>query len=323
MKVFITSKIPQIGIDLLQKKGYELKIHNKPEPISESNLIKQAKDSDAILSMLTLKINKSIIESCKNLKVISNFAVGYNNIDVEYATQKGIAVTNTPGVLTEATANIAMSLILATSRRIIESDKFMREGKFKGWEPLLLLGQEIKDKTLGILGAGRIGESVARKAYAFGMKIIYNSVDRNESMDNELRAKKVSLDTLVKKSDILSLHIPLTPMTFHIIGNNELLKMKPTSIIINTARGEVVDEKFLIEMLKKKKIYAAGFDVYEGEPKVNTELLKLENVVVLPHIGSATIETRNSMAIIAANNIISVLSKKPAAYTVNPLVYKK
>jgi len=234
--------------------------------------------------------------------------VGYNNIDVEYAKKKNIVVTNTPDVLTDATAEITLALTLACSRRIIEGEKLMRRKKFKGWKPKLLLGIELQGKFFGILGAGRIGSAAARRAKSFGTQILYYDNSPNEDLEKELGAKKVSLQVLLKKSDIVSVHLPLTSRTLHLLDKEHLQLLKPTAILINTARGEIIDEKELIRILKLKKIFAAGIDVYEGEPKINPALLKLNNVVLLPHIGSATIEARNRMALVAAGNVIAVLT---------------
>jgi len=310
--VFISGNIPKIGIDLLKSKGYETKVHREDEIISRKKLLKNIKDADALISMLTDKIDREIIDAAPNLKIIANYAAGYNNIDIAYAKEKNIVVTNTPDVLTDATADIAIMLALMASRKAVEAENFMRKKKFKGWLPQLFLGLELKNRTFGIIGAGRIGQATAKRAKAFGANIVYYSRIEKPELEYETEAKRLSLNALLKKSDFISLHLPLTPETFHIINKNNIGFLKKNCVIVNTGRGELIDEKELIKALKLNKIFAAGFDVYEGEPKVNPELLKLQNVVLLPHIGSATQETRAEMAVIAAKNVISVLEgKKP------------
>ncbi len=312
MKIFITRKIQPIAKELLVKEGFEVSVFSKNRPKTKDELIKKAKKADAIISMLKEKFDKDVIDQLPNCKIIANFAVGYNNIDVEYAKQKGIIVTNTPDVLTEATAETAVSLILACAKRIPEVDKFVREDKFKGWEPALFLGVELKNKTVGIIGAGRIGFETAKRIKAFGTKIIYYNRSRKPKFEKELGAKKVSLNKLLKTSDIISIHLPLNSQTHYLLNKNNMNQLKPTAILVNTARGEIVDEKYLIKMLQKKKIFSAGFDVYENEPMLNPKLFKLSNVVLLPHIGSATNETRNAIAKLATQNVIQVLKGKKA-----------
>jgi len=247
-----------------------------------------------------------------NCKIIANYAVGYNNIDIEYAKNKGITVTNTPGILTDATADLTMALMLSCTRRIIEGDSYLREGKFTSWPPQLLLGMELKGKTLGIIGAGRIGKAVAKRAVGFGLKIIYFNNSRSEDLEENLCARKVSLNILLKTSDIISVHLPLTDRTFHLLNSDNLNQVKKGAIIINTARGEIIDEKVLIKILKQKQLFSAGLDVFENEPNVNKKLMQLKNVVLAPHIGSATVEARTKMAECCANNVVNVLSGKKA-----------
>ena len=311
-KVFITREIPEEAIDLLKSKGYKVNVYRKDAPMPAAELHKNLKDADAVISLLNEKFDATLMDKMEKCKIIANYAVGYNNIDIEYAKKKNIVVTNTPDVLTDSTADLAMALVLACSRRIIEAEKFVRDGKFEGWKPKLLLGIEIKDKVFGIVGGGRIGAAVAVRAKAFGAKIVYYSRHKNEELEKLTGAKKTSLDTLLKTSDFVSLHLPLTSDTYHIISKEKLSLMKKTSVLINTARGEVLDEKALVKMLKQKRIFAAGFDVYEGEPNINPGLLELDNVVLLPHIGSGTVEARTNMALLAAGNVIAVLSGKKA-----------
>ncbi len=312
MKVFITYKIPEAGIDLLKKEGFEVKVHKGKASLSKENLIKKAKDADAIISLLSDKIDPEVIDKLNKCRVIANYAVGYNNIDVDYANRKGIVVTNTPGILTDATADLTMALLLAVARRINEAERFVLEGKFDGWKPELMLGIDLKGKTLGIIGMGRIGQAVAARAKSFGMRIIYYSRTRKSDVEKELKARKVSLNKLLKESDVISIHTPLNKDTRGLLDKEALNKIKKGAILINTARGEVVDEEELIRLLKKKHLFGAGFDVYTNEPAINKKLLSLDNVVLLPHIGSATIETRNAMSELAAKNVISVLKKGKA-----------
>lgn len=322
MNVFITRNIPEIGIKLLKEEGFRVKIYKENKPITSEELISNAKNADAIITMLTDKINDEILANCNKLKIVSNFAVGYNNIDIESAGKRGIYVTNTPGVLTESTADTAFALLITAARRIVECDKFMREGKFIGWDPMLFLGIEMNGKTVGIIGAGRIGAAFAKRCAGFNMKVLYYSRRKNDYLEKELKAKKVSLHTLMKQSDFISVHIPLNKDTYHLIGKEEIKLMKKSAVFVNTARGEVVDEKELIKSLKKNKIFAAGFDVYEGEPNVNEELLKMNNVVLLPHVGSATYESRSKIAELAAKNVIYALRGKKPPFLVNKDYFK-
>ncbi len=316
-KVFISYKIPDAGIKLLQKKGFSVEVNSNENLITHRQLIRKVQDADAVISLLTDKIDKAVIDNMKKCKIIANYAVGFNNIDVEYAKSKGIIVTNTPDVLTDSTADLTMALVLACARRLTEGEQIVRRRKFRGWRPELLLGYELKDKIFGIVGMGRIGFAVAKRANAFGCKIIYYSNNKNTLAEKLFNARKVSLNTLMKKSDIISLHIPLSDSTKNLINSDRLKMLKSNCIFINTARGEVVDEKYLIKLLKNKRIFSAGFDVYENEPIINEEMLKLRNVVLLPHIGSATVEARNAMAELAAKNVIAVLDGKKPLTPVN------
>jgi len=307
MKVFVTYKIPDDGLNILKEK-YELDVHEGEDFLTKEEMIERVKDADAVITQLRDPIDKEFIDAGKKLKIIANYAVGYNNIDVEYARLKGIYVTNTPGVLTEATADIAWALLLAVARKIIPADKFVREGKFKGWKPKLFLGYEIYGKTLGIIGMGRIGQAVARRALGFGMKVIYHNRKRlPEEIENKYNANYVDLETLLKTSDFISINVPLTKETYHLLNEEKLSLLKPNAILINTARGPVVDEKALYKLLKEGKIAGAGLDVYENEPQITPGLEKLDNVVLLPHIGSATFETRSKMSIMVAENVIDAL----------------
>ncbi|HEY6906774.1 MAG TPA: D-glycerate dehydrogenase [Ignavibacteriaceae bacterium] len=306
MKVFITREIPGTASDLLKSKNIKVKTYKGDKPIPYKLLKKEVKEVEGIISLLTDKIDEEMIDSMNRCKVIANYAVGYNNINVPYADSKGIIVTNTPDVLTDSTADLAFALILACSRRVIEGEEIMRKKKFKGWQPKLLLGIELKGKNFGIIGTGRIGTAVAKRAAGFGVKILYYD-NKENTLINSLGVKKVGLDILLKNSDIITLHLPLNEMTFHLLDKKRLQLLKRTAVFINTARGELVEENELINMLKRGRIFSAGFDVYENEPHINPELYKLRNVVLLPHLGSATEDSRGNMARLAAENVIAVL----------------
>jgi glyoxylate reductase len=316
MNVFLTRRIPDEGIELLRQR-YDLAIHEKDRPISKSELVEAVRDADGLLCLLTDPVDTEVIAAAPKLKVISNYAVGYNNIDVEAAKARGIAVTNTPGVLTDATADIAFALMLACARRIAESDRWMRAHEFPGWSPLQFLGQDLREKTLGIIGAGRIGAALARRAFgAYDMRILYTDTQPNKVIETQLRARACGLETLLRESDYVSIHVPLTTQTHHLIGAREIGFMKSSAILVNTARGPVVDEKALIAALREHRIFAAGFDVYEQEPVIPSELKALDNAVILPHIGSASFSTRARMARMAAENLIAVLEGREPEHRV-------
>jgi len=320
MKVFITRAIPKKGIELLQHH-HEVMVYPHDHPPSKQEIIEGLKGKQGLVCLLSDPIDNEVITSEPQLKMIANYAVGYDNIDVETATKLGIPVSNTPGVLTDATAELAWALVFAVARRIVESDRFAREGKFNGWGPQLLLGMELAQKTLGIIGVGRIGTAFALKSKGFNMNVVYTSHHHNKDLESQLGAKKVPLNDLLHQSDIISLHVPLTEKTQHMIGADELAQMKPTAILINTSRGPVVDEQALIAVLQQNKIFGAGLDVYEQEPQIPQELLHLKNVVVLPHIGSATVESRTQMAMMAAQNMIDGLAGEQPNNCVNPEVF--
>lgn len=312
-KLVLTRAIPEAAIAKL-REYFELWVNPFDRPITHAELRAELHNAEALICLLTDDINKDIIDSAPELKVISAYAVGYNNIDVDYATTKHIAVCNTAGALTESTADLTWALIMATCRRITESEAFLRSGKFRAWEPMLMLGQDVYGKTLGIIGMGRIGQAVARRASGFNMKILYSG---NRAKELPFEAQLVSLEHLMRNSDIISLHAPLTKETKHMINKAAIKMMKPSAVLINTARGAIVDETELILALSEKRIFAAGFDVYEHEPRIPEELLKLDNVVLLPHIGSASIETRTAMGIMAAENAIAIMEGKRALSQVN------
>ena len=320
-KIFMTRRLPLEAIEML--KEHELEIYSGDAPPCKDEIIAGIAGKDVLISLLTDTIDRDVIDASPNLKIIANYAVGYDNIDVEYATRKGIVVTNTPGVLTETVADLTWALMLSIARRICEGNDFIHQGKFKGWAPLLMLGGDVYGKTLGIIGAGRIGRAVAKRAKGFNMHVIYYSKHRNEEMERECNAKYVSFDELISNADFISLHVPLTEETYHMIGWNELKKMKPTAYLINTARGKCIDEEALYKALKKGIIAGAALDVFENEPSIHSGLKKLKNVILTPHIGSASLETRTKMAIMVAENVLAVLNGKKAPNCVNPEVYEK
>jgi len=303
MKIFVTRKIPAPGIELLKKEGtVDINPHNRV--LTKEEIIKGIKGKDGLLCLLTDRIDKKVINTEPQLKMIASYAVGYDNIDVAAATKRGIPVSNTPGVLTETTAELAWALLFAVSRRIVEGDTFTRKGSFKGWEPLLMLGQDVTKKTLGVIGTGRIGTAFALKSKGFDMKVLYSDEQRNTHLEKELGAIKVPLSKLLKESDFISIHVPLTKVTYHLIDEKELCLMKKTAVLINTARGPIINEKALVKALREQWIFGAGLDVYEREPEISKELVRLQNVILQPHTGSATIETRTKMALMAAENMI-------------------
>lgn len=312
-KIFVTRNIPQSALDRLGEV-FCVTVHASDAAITRQQLLEAVKDQDALLCLLTESIDRELMDAAPQLKCVSNLAVGYNNIDVAYATQKGIAVCNTPGVLTETTADLAWALLMSTARRIVDGDSYVREGRFDAWGPMLLMGVDVYGKTLGIIGMGRIGSAVARRAEGFGMRVLWFGPPADSI---SAKYERVELKQLCAKSDFISIHAPLTPATKHLIGAEQFALMKPKTILINTARGSIVDEAALIEALRKKQICAAGLDVYEREPEIPAALMELPNVVLLPHIGSASIETRTKMSLMAAENAIAVIQGKEAPARLN------
>ncbi len=319
-KIFVTRMLPD---HVMEKLNDHFKVNVNPNDrvLSKEEIMRGTSNCDILLCSLSDTIDSDIISCNPNLKGIVNYAVGYNNIDVKCATKLKIPVTNTPGVLTETTADMAWSLMFSVARRIVESDKFVREGKFKGWAPKLFLGADIYGKTLGIIGAGRIGIAVAKRTSGFNMKILYS--DDNSNIENTIKAEKVDLETLLKNSDFVSLHVPMLPETKHLIGEKELRMMKNTAILINTSRGAVIDEKMLLIALQKNWIAGAGLDVYENEPKLIEGLIECDNVVLAPHIASASVETRTNMGMIAVENAIAIRQGKKPPQIVNGEIYGK
>lgn len=322
-KVFVTQNIPQAGLDLLMKEC-EVFVNTEDRVLSKGEIIERLKGMDGMVCLLTDAIDGEIMDAEPNLKVISNYAVGFDNIDVDAATERGIPVTNTPGVLTETTADFAWALLMAIARRVVEADKFTRAGKFKGWRPQLLLGSDVYGKTIGIVGMGRIGQAMARRARGFDMNILYYDEYRPDpEVEKELGLTYVPFDELLQKADYVSIHVPLMESTHHLIGERELKLMKKTAYLINSARGPIVDEKALVKALQEKEIAGAGLDVFEDEPELAPGLAELDNVVLAPHIASATIETRSKMATMAAEGCLSVLKGERPVNLVNEEVWDK
>lgn len=314
-KIFITRKIPESGINLLKEKGYEVIINPEDKVLSKEELIGSLKGQgyDAALCLLTDKVDDDVLEAAgPQCKIFANYAVGYDNIYLEAAKKRGVAITNTPDVLTETVAEHTFALILSISRRIAEADKFTREGKYIGWAPMLLLGDDFSHKTLGIVGLGRIGSRVAyHAAKGFNAKIIYYDVKQNENFEKEFNAEyKNNIEDLLKEADYVSLHAPLTPETRHLINKERLEIMKPTAYLINTSRGPIIDEIALVLALRNNVIKGAALDVFENEPNLTPGLTELPNAILTPHIASATIQTREKMSIVAAENIVAVLEGK-------------
>ena len=319
-KIFITRMLP----DLVMKKlndHFQVNVNLDDRALSKEEIINGTSDCDILLCLLSDTIDSDIISCNPNLKGIVNYAVGFNNIDVECATRLKIPVTNTPGVLTETTADMAWALMFCTARRIVESDRFVREGKFKDWAPKLFLGADVYGKTLGIIGAGRIGIAGAKRASGFNMKILYS--DKNTNIENTIKAEKIDQEKLLRESDFVSLHVPMLPETKHLIGEKELQIMKNTAILINTSRGAVIDEEMLLKALQEKWIAGAGLDVYENEPNLVEGLVECDNIVLAPHIASASVETRTNMGFIAIENAIAIRQGKIPPQIVNREIYEK
>jgi glyoxylate reductase len=323
-RVFVTRKIPKEGLDIITRE-FKTSVWPDEVPPSKEEIVQNSKDCEGMVTLLSDPIDAEIIDSLPNLKVIAQYAVGYDNIDLEHATSKGIIVTNTPGVLTETTADLTWALILSASRRIVEADAYVKAGHWKvAWGPELLLGLDIHGATLGIVGMGRIGKAVAKRASGFNMRILYTSRsihEKDTDLIKTLHAQEVELPILLRESDIVSLHVPLTPQTKYMIGKDEMALMKPGAILINTSRGPVIDEQALYDALKSGHLGAAGLDVFADEPiKPENPLLSLTNIVVVPHIGSASTQTRSIMAKMCAENLRRALNGERPPNIVNPEV---
>lgn len=323
IKVFASGILPNQVRERLARFA-ELKVREEITAISDQDLIANLKDCCALISVLGDKVTAELLDAVPTLRLVANVAVGYDNIDLAAAKERGVLILNTPGVLDNATADLAFGLLLACARRIVESDRFVREGKWDGWRLDLMLGYDLNGKTLGIVGMGRIGEAMARRSLGFGMKVIYTRRGNEEKdlrIHKELNARRVSLPDLLRGSDFISIHCPFTPDTKHLIGKVEFSRMRENCILINTSRGAVIDEQAMIAALKTGRIAGAGLDVFENEPRVPKELLEMRNVVLTPHIGSACSETRQAMAMLAAEGLIMAFSEKLPANCVNKEVW--
>jgi len=318
-KIFFTRRIPSAGIELLEK-DFQLTIREDESIPTKEEIIEGMKGCEGLVCLLTDPIDRDVLSSSA-LKYVSTYAAGYNNIDVAFASSRKIPVTNAPGALTETTADIAFALILSAGRRVVEGDRFLREGRFHGWSPMLLLGQDIHGKTLGIVGAGRIGGALARRAVGFNMNILYYNRKPDPVLERETGAVYTPFDDLLRDSDFVSLHTPLTSETKNIISAREFGLMKKSAVFINTSRGPCVNENDLVEALEKGEIWAAGLDVFEKEPLVDERLLSMDNVVLLPHLGSASFDTRTGMAVTACKNMAMMLAGKRPPNIINPEVY--
>jgi glyoxylate reductase len=317
-RVFVTRRIPPIGLDLIAPHC-DADVWTDPLPPPDAVLRDRVRDCEGLISLLTDRVDEHLFAGAPKLKVVSNFAVGFNNVDLAAATKRGIRVGNTPGVLTEATADMAITLLFAAARCLGESTRDALEGRWKTWDPLGWLGQDLAGRTLGIVGMGRIGYSVARKLYrGWGMKVLYADQVARPDVEKELQATKVDFDTLLRESDFVSVHTDLNPQTKGLFGRNQFARMKPTAVFVNTARGPIVDQEALAAALRSKAIFAAGLDVTDPEPlPPEHELYRLPNCVVAPHTASATVHTRNEMARICAENLIAGLTGKPLPACVN------
>ncbi len=319
-EVYITRGIAQEALDMIDQVA-EMEVWPQESPLSYEVLLEKVRDAEGVLTLLTDRIDAALMAAAPKLKVVSNLAVGYDNIDIPEATRRGIVVGNTPGVLTETTADLAFALLMAAARRVVEADSYTRKGQWQSWGPMTLLGQDIHHATLGIVGLGRIGAELAKRARGFNMKVLYyDKIRRSEPEERQLGVEYVSeMSKLVSSADFISVHVPLRPQTYHLFGAAEFAMMKPTAVFINTSRGLVVDQKALCEALKARQIFAAAVDVTEVEPIPHDDsLLTLDNIIITPHIASASVTTRTNMAVMAAANLIAGLKGQVPPNCVNP-----
>ncbi len=321
-KVVVARELPAEAMRRLEGR-FELEV-NRGEQWSKAELIERLREAEALICQLTQKVDAEVLAAGPKLRVVANVAVGFDNVDLAAATARGIAVTNTPGVLDDTTADFTWALLMAVARRVVEGDRFVREGKWKGWDLMLLLGADVHGKTLGIFGLGRIGRKVAERARGFRMRVLYHDAVRAPAqLERELGVEWTEKEQLLREADFVTLHVPLLPETRHLIGERELATMKPTAYLINAARGPVVNEVALVEALEKKRIAGAALDVFENEPQVHPKLLAMPNVVLAPHIASASVETRTRMAVMAVENVVAVLGGKKPVNLVNAEVWEK
>jgi glyoxylate reductase len=324
-KIFVTRKIPGKALDKLEKSSHEVEISEFDRPLEEEELVEKVAGVDALLTLLTDRVDGDLMDAAgPQLKIVSNYAVGFDNVDIKAATDRGIVVTNTPSnEVNEAVAEHTWALILSLVRRIVEADEVTRKGAYKGWEPAIFLGTGLLGKTLGIIGLGRIGSMVARRAAGYQMTILYNKRHRDEKAEKELGVSFADLDTLLAKSDVVTLHVPLTEETRHMVNQETLAKMKKGAYLVNTSRGPVVDEHDLVEVLRTGHLGGVALDVYDNEPNINPELIGMENVVLTPHIASATWEARNKMGEQAVCAILDVFEGRKPENLINEEVWEK
>jgi glyoxylate reductase len=322
-KIYVTRELPERGLKII-KQHFDAEVWREYAPPPKKVIIEKARNADALATLLSDKIDAEVFNAAPNLKIVTQLAVGFDNIDVPEATRRGIYVTNTPEVLTDTTADFAWTLLLAVARRVVEADKYVRTGQWKvGWHPAMLAGRDVHGATIGVLGAGRIGYAVAKRASGFGMKILFYDVIPRPEMEKDLGAKGADLNTIFKESDFVSVHVPLMKETHHLVNEERLRLMKKTAYLINNSRGPVVDEKALYKALKEGWIAGAGLDVFEQEPtSLDNPMLKLDNVVVAPHISSASIETRAEMAKMVADNLVAFFEGRKPPNLINPDVMK-
>ncbi len=326
MKVFVSQRIFPEGMEILKEAGLEVELNDANTPLPKAELVERLQGADGLLCLLTDTIDAEVLHGAPQLRIVANVAVGYNNIDVKAASERGILVTNTPDVLNEATADLTFALLLAAARRIPESERYLRAGAFEGWELFQPhLGFDVWGKTLGLLGLGRIGQAVARRARGFNMRLLYHNRKRvSGDLEGDLGAHYVSFEELLRESDYLSVHTPLTEETRNLFSTPQFELMKPSAILINTARGPIIDEAALAKAIREGQIKGAALDVFEAEPKVHAGLLELEaHVVLVPHIGSATYATRRGMSALAAKNMVAGLGNKLPPNPVNPEVWEE
>ena len=317
VKVYIAGPIPEVGLNLLKDQGFEVDMYEGTGIIDKETLKQGVKDADALISLLSTSVDKEVIDAANNLKIITNYGAGFNNVDIDYARQQNIDVTNTPKASTNSTAELTFALVLAVARRIPEGDKLCRTTGFDGWAPLFFRGREVSGKTIGIIGLGEIGSAVARRAKAFDMNILYTGPHQKVDKEREIGAKYVDLETLLKNADFVTINAAYNPSLHHQIDKAQFEMMKPTSYLINASRGPIVHEKALVQALKDKEIEGAALDVFEFEPEINDELKTLDNVVITPHIGNATFESRDMMSKIVANDTISTFNNDQPKFIVN------
>ena len=322
-KIYVTRKLPERGLQII-RKHFDMEVWPEYAPPPKKTIIEKAKNVDALATLLSDKIDAEVFNAAPRLKIVSQLAVGFDNIDIPEATKRGIYVTNTPEVLTDTTADFAWALLMALARRVIEADKYVRTGQWKvGWHPDMMAGRDIYNATIGVVGAGRIGYAVAKRATGFSMRILFYDVVPRPEIEKDFGAKKVDLDTLLRESDFVSIHVPLMKETQHLINEQKLKLMKKTAYLINNSRGPVVDEKALYKALKEGWIAGAGLDVFEQEPTpADNPLLKLDNVAVAPHISSASIETRSKMGEMVAENLVAFFEGKKPPNLLNADVMK-